>query len=125
MKRQPRVPFRAWARYHLDSLGVGVAAGVSLLLIAIVAVFLVPSGHSTGHAGVVTGFGSRESETGSRRVMHILVDGVPDTIRARSHLDCRRGDIVRIKRTPHWWGATQSVSLADTKPCYRPPPFRH
>ncbi|RZJ18846.1 MAG: hypothetical protein EON91_03555 [Brevundimonas sp.] len=123
-----KIPFSAWIKYHGEGLGIVITFGASIAMLLIVAALFFFPGPSSKETGVVTGFGMRESETGSYRVMHISFGRFSDTVRARSHLDCRVGDTVTVSRTKYWWGYLHNLGLAQAKPCARPQtpaPFRN
>ena len=115
------VPTRAWLAYHRDSLvGFGILAAIAVLGAVVVAILLIPNGPSSREIGIVTGFGMREAEEGSYRVMTVRIGDTLDTVRAPSHLDCRVGDRVTLGRVPHWWGSSRGIALTNTKACTRP-----
>ena len=115
------ISIRAWLEYHRESLvGFGIMGGIAILGALLVAILLIPNGPSSRETGIVTGFGMREAEEGSYRVMTVRIGATLDTVRAPSHLDCRVGDRVTLGRVPHWWGSRRGIPLANSKACTRP-----
>ncbi|MNT54834.1 hypothetical protein D3C72_1920220 [compost metagenome] len=115
-----KLSLKAWISYHAEPLGVAVSFAFGAATILTVFALIIPTGPSARETGIVTGFGLRESETGSYRVMHIAVGSAKDTITAPSHLDCRVGDSVEVTRVKQWWGYRHAIGVAETKPCSRP-----
>ncbi len=115
------VPARVWLTYHRDTLvGLGIMAAFAVLVAVVGAILLIPNGPNSRELGVVTGFGMRETEEGSYRVMTVRIGDTVDRVRAPTRLDCRIGDRVTLSRIPHWWGSTRSIAGCNGKACTRP-----
>tara|TARA_R110002012_G_scaffold262978_4_gene445439 strand:- start:29889 stop:30284 length:396 start_codon:yes stop_codon:yes gene_type:complete len=115
------VPTRVWLTYHRDTLvGLGIMAGFAALAAIVGAILLIPNGPTSREVGVVTGFGMRETEEGSYRVMSVRIGDTVDRVRAPARPDCRVGDRVTLSRVPHWWGSTRGIARSNGKACSRP-----
>jgi hypothetical protein len=110
-----------WLQLHSDAMGAIVRIGSFATVAAIVmaAIFLPPARASTVE-GIVTGFGFRETDQGSYRVMHVETAAKTYTVRAPNHLDCRVGDRTPLSLTRHWWG-----TVAGARRLCQHPPFRN
>lgn len=113
---------RVWLQLHRDDLVATsiLAAFVGLVAVVGVAIF-IPSDKPSTIPGVVTGFGMRQTEEGSYRVMTVRTDDGIYTVRAPVRFDCRIGDQTKLRRSHHWWGKLAGLGLANSQPCARPP----
>ncbi len=83
-----------WLAYR-QPLGLVIGVAVILLL----GVLLVPRGRSTSHVGVVTGFRTFSTETGTDVYAAVQVDGRSTLVFIRPGNDCTLGGPINLRKT--------------------------
>lgn len=110
---------RLWLFLQQEWLGLAAGGMVAMLITACLATFLIPAGPGETVHGTVTGFGMRERDGGSYRVMAVQTSDRLVTVRVSIARGCEIGDAVTIRRLPHWWGTSHRLPLGDPHPCQK------
>ncbi|WP_310541895.1 hypothetical protein [Phenylobacterium sp.] len=112
-EHRPLSPFGAWRRQHQGA--IVVAVGV-LFVVGVLALFAfqLRAGPGVVVYGTVTGIGMRESETGSRPVAHLEVDGRQVTVGLSRANGCQVGDRIRVYRHKQPLGVSYRATI---QPC--------
>ncbi|MDO8325081.1 MAG: hypothetical protein Q7T23_19335 [Phenylobacterium sp.] len=112
-KDKPLSPFGAWRRQHQGEIVIAVCV---LLVVGGLALFAsqLRAGPGVVVFGTVTGIGMRESETGSRPMAHLEVDGRQVTVGLSRANACQVGDRIRVYRYKQPLGVSYRATI---QPC--------